>query len=55
MIGKGGSAVRWVIGAACALVVLFAWTLCKVAGDADRREEAFWARRGINEDDVEPA
>ena len=47
--------MRWVIGAACLAIALFAWVLCKAAGDADRREEAFWAQHGIGPDDVEPA
>ena len=43
----------WLIGVGCALIALFAWTLCKAAGDADRREEAYWSERSIRPDDAE--
>ena len=43
----------WVIGAICAFIALFAWTLCKAAGDASRREEAYWAEHGMGPDDAE--
>ena len=45
----------WVIGAVWIVVTFFAWTLCKAAGDTERREEQYWAQQGPEPDDAEPA
>ena len=42
----------WVIGMGCALIALFAWALCRAAGDADRHMEALWARESLGGDSV---
>ncbi len=48
--------MRWVIAALCVAVALFAWALCRAAGEADRREEEMMlSRRAPVSDDAEPA